>query len=549
MKKPLLPVFLILAQIATTAGSFAAGFGATAQQFNIPASFDDYDYRVFHPYSEHTLIDMDGDGRIDMLDTENESTTSVSEVFYTSGQKHWKVYLGTPTGFSSNATQWNIPASFETIDYRANSTYGTYVLMDMNGDNKPDLVDAENESTTSVDDVFYTSGQKHWKVYINNGSGFNLSATQWNIPAGFTTLDYRCYETYGEFAIMDMDGDKKPDLVDAENESTTSVDDVFYTSGQKHWKVYLNNGSGFNLSATQWNIPAGFNPLDYRVTNMYSEFVVMDITGDGKPDLVDSENEGTTSVDDVFYTSGQKHWKVYVNSGAGFSTSATQWNIPSGFDALDYRVFETYSEHVVVDMNGDGLADLVDTENQSTTSSSDPFSAGTQKYWRVYLNTSSGFSMTPTQWNIPNAFDTYNYRFNSPYSQFVVMDMDGDRTVELLDSENESTTSVDDVFWTSGQRHWKVYQNSFTGLDEATVSSASSLRLFPNPAVSCMNLVVAPAALGKTYEVCDVMGRSISRDILSNQLTAVAIDDLADGLYFLRVEGEAAAVRFVKASR
>lgn len=144
---------------------------------------------------------------------------------------------------------------------------------------------------------------------------------------------------------------------------------------------------GFSPSHTQWNIPANTDDGDWKLDDSYSRHNVFDLNGDGKPDLIDSENEATTSVSDVFVNGSQKYWKVYLNTGSGFSTTFTQWNIPTNLDDGDWKFFDAYSRHQVMDFNGDGLPDFIDSEDEGTTTVSDVFLNGSQKYWKVYLNT------------------------------------------------------------------------------------------------------------------------------------------------------------------
>ncbi|MEN9335868.1 MAG: hypothetical protein RLZZ500_855 [Bacteroidota bacterium] len=350
-----------------------SGFSATATQWNIPIVSDSEDYFVSSSF--HQVVDMNGDGKPDFVDSENEAT-SASDVFLNGNQKYWKVYLNTGTGFSATATQWNIPIVSDSSDYMVSSDL--HQVVDLNGDGKPDFVDSENEAT-SASDVFLNGNQKYWKVYLNTGSGFSATATQWNIP--IVSDDYDFIVSYSFHQIIDMNGDGKLDFVDSENQNS-SASDVFLNGNQKYWKVYLNNGTGFSATATQWNIPIVSDDSDYYVSSDFH--TTMDMNGDGKPDFVDSENQNSSSAD-VFLNGNQKYWKVYLNNGAGFNATSVQWNIPIVSDTEEY--FVSASFHRVMDFDGDGKVDFIDSENEAT-SSADVFLNGNQKYWKVYSNTS-----------------------------------------------------------------------------------------------------------------------------------------------------------------
>ena len=350
-----------------------SGFSATSTQWNIPIVSDSEDYYVSSSY--HQVVDMNGDGKPDFVDSENEASSG-SDVFLNGNQKYWKVYLNTGSGFSATATQWNIPIVSDNSDYMVSSDY--HQVVDLNGDGKPDFVDSENEATSSSD-TFLNGNQKYWKVYLNTGSGFSATSTQWNIP--IVSDDYDFIVSYSFHQIIDMNGDGKLDFVDSENQNSSSSD-VFLNGNQKYWKVYLNNGTGFSATATQWNIPIVSDDSDYYVSSNFH--TTIDMNGDDKPDFVDSENQNSSS-SDVFLNGNQKYWKVYLNNGTGFNATSVQWNIPIVSDTEEYYVSASF--HRVMDFDGDGKVDFIDSENEAT-SSADVFLNGNQKYWKVYTNTS-----------------------------------------------------------------------------------------------------------------------------------------------------------------
>ena len=308
-------------------------------------------------------------------------------------------------------------------------------VVDLNGDGKPDFVDSENEATSSSD-TFLNGNQKYWKVYLNTGSGFSATATQWNIP--IVSDDYDFIVSYSFHQIIDMNGDGKLDFVDSENQNSSSSD-VFLNGNQKYWKVYLNNGTGFSATATQWNIPIVSDDSDYYVS--YNFHTTMDMNGDGKPDFVDSENQNSSNAD-VFLNGNQKYWKVYLNNGAGFNATSVQWNIPIVSDTEEYYVSASF--HRVMDFDGDGKVDFIDSENEAT-SSADVFLNGNQKYWKVYTNTSvlamEDFDKTVVL-GYPNPVtDQLHLTSESPLTAVKIYTISG----QLLDSKvvNSSEASLD----------------------------------------------------------------------------------------------------------
>jgi len=159
-----------------------------------------------------------------------------------------------------------------------------HTLIDMNGDRKPDFIDTENQATENISEVFLNGGQKYWKVYFNNGSGFSATATQWNIPIVSDTQEYLLASDY--HTVVDMNGDLKPDFLDTENEAIESSSQVFLNGSQKYWKVYLNNAPnlGNNVFGSKENrIVVYPNPVidTFKVENAVaiSTIMVFDFKG------------------------------------------------------------------------------------------------------------------------------------------------------------------------------------------------------------------------------------------------------------------------------
>ena len=528
MKKIILPLFALL----VWSESHAQGFTSPPLQWNIPIVTDDSDYRTSADY--HQLIDMNGDGKIDLVDTENEATESTYDVFMNGSQKYWKVYLGNGTSFSPTAIQWNIPASSDWYEFRMSYEY--HNVIDVNGDNKPDFVDTENQATESTYDVFLNGSQKYWKVYLNTGSGFSATATQWNIPASSDWYEFRM--SYEYHNVIDMNGDNKPDFVDTENEATESSFDVFLNGSQKYWKVYLNTGSGFSPTPIQWNIPASSDWYEFRMSYEYHN--VIDMNGDLKPDFVDTENQATESTFDVFLNGSQKYWKVFLNNGSGFSATATQWNIPMMSDFSEFRLASEY--HTVIDMDGDRKPEFVDTENHATESTYDVFVTGGQKHWKVYANNGSGFQAAATQWNIPMVSDASDYRLT--YDYHTVVDMNGDLKPEFIDSENEAIESSYQVFLNGSQKYWKVYLNNSPALG-TDVMTQRGFAIYPNPASDTFS--IRHEGDIASISIFNLTGARVK--MVTENSGIVDISDLRNGMYIVEVtdsEGLVSTQKLIK---
>ncbi len=141
--------------------------------------------------------------------------------------------------------------------------------------------------------------------------------------------------------------------------------------------------TGFSSAALQWSIPAA-DDLEWKIDDSYSRHALVDLDGDERPDFVDSEHEGTTDVNEVWGLGGQQSWRVYRNDGAGFDAVPMSFNVPTAGE-YDWKSYDSYSRHAVLDLNGDGLLDFVDSEDETTAGASDVRKAGAQEFWRVFL--------------------------------------------------------------------------------------------------------------------------------------------------------------------
>jgi len=419
-----------------TGGYIAAGTGHLFS-FNALA----YASTAYTGNQSWSVLDMNGDARPDLV-VLTEGTGIYNDVFGMGTTRYWKVYLNTGTGFSTTATSWALPAggyvnngheySFNTL---TNNDYSQrWSVRDLNGDARPDLVVlTENNSVLGTGTT-----DRSWKVYLNTGTSFAATATSWALPAGghifitggvgggrtvllsFNYFDYQSTEYVGDqtWAVRDLNGDARPDLVILTEKTTTYVEPYGTGTTGRYWKVYVNTGNGFSTTAINWMLPAG-GLVGYNDGHLYSfvaltgegtplardqKWSVRDLNGDARPDLV-IVGEGNGTYNEPYGTGTMgRYWKVYLNTGTGYATAATNWTLPVGghlvashnasFDALEYN-YTTYSGTIgsqswsVLDMNGDTKLDLVVYAERTTTYDNTAFGTGAARYWKVYLNAST----------------------------------------------------------------------------------------------------------------------------------------------------------------
>lgn len=81
------------------------------------------------------------------------------------------------------------------------------------------------------------------------------------------------------------------------------------------------------------------------------------------------------------------------------------------------------------------------------------------------------------------------------------------------------------------------------GLDEF---AQEQLIVFPNPATTTLTLMATSDLLGKSAEVTDVFGKIIRTINIDSTESTIEIDQLSNGVYFIRIENTELVIRFIK---
>ena len=305
--------------------------------------------------SQTDVVDMNGDGLPDQVQYDK-----------TSPYDTWSVFRNTGSGFEGTSIPWlNKSARNLTEGNLIQNTGVTSDLFDMNGDGLLDRVRTNNSCSYPYDNC-------PWSVYLNNGTGFDASPISWPNPSawGPAAGNYiQCSDTKGLVAgVIDMNGDGLPDRV-------VYSRSCVYPYTNCPWKVYFNNGNGFD-PGVDWSNPSPWQDSTrgnyIRNTDSYGVFTdVIDINGDGLPDRVVYNRN-------CLYPYTNCPWKVYFNNGTGFGAGVdwpnpSAWNPTSGNHIRNSNTYGIYTD--VIDIDGNGLPDRVVYDRTS------PYTQ-----WSIYYN-------------------------------------------------------------------------------------------------------------------------------------------------------------------
>ena len=440
------------------------GFADSPASWGLPGGYgaDSFTQTAYSGYCSsgynhpsYTTMDLSGDGLPEML------------VSYTCGEgtlgdTTWAVHENGGSRFADSPTSWSLPPGYGSDSFSATAysgycssgySYPSYTTMDLTGDARPDLV-------VSYHCGEGTLGDTTWAVHENKGSRFADAATSWPLPPDFgaddfTAIAYNGYCSSGyelpSYSTMDLTGDGRPDMVVTYHCGKDSL-------GEDAWAVYENTGSGFAQKATSWTLPTDYPNAPFTQPNYggycssgyeLPSYTTMDLTGDGRPDLVVTYNCGEGSL-------GQT-WAVHKNTGSGFA-AATDWTLPTGYGAETFTATAhsgycssgyELPAYTTMDITGDGRPDLVVTYRCGEGSLGDTT-------WAVHENTGSGFASNATVWTVPAGYGSdsftkpaYGGYCSSGYDSptYTTMDLLGDERPDLVVTYQCGDGTLGDTTW------------------------------------------------------------------------------------------------------
>ena len=281
--------------------------------FNAPTSWLNNQYGTMQGWTDNSTFprfveDVNGDGLPDIVGFSNNGPT-----------------VALNTGSSFREAAFGFSGQFGTTQGWVNNNVNPRTLVDVNGDGLPDIVGFANSGVY---------------VAINNGNRFN-ALTLWLYNQYGTTQGWTDNNTFPR-VVVDVNGDGLPDIVGFSNNGPT---------------VALNTGSSFR-EPNSW-LSGQFGVSHGWVNNNVNPRTLVDVNGDGLPDIVGFANSGVY---------------VAINNGNGFNTP-TFW-LNNQYGTSQSWTDNNTNPRFLVDVNGDGLPDIVGFSNNGPT---------------VALNTGSSF--------------------------------------------------------------------------------------------------------------------------------------------------------------
>jgi hypothetical protein len=431
-------------------------FSFAAEDWRVPASGFDEGYAQpssSAAYRYWGTLDVDGDRRPDIVHT--GATDQSESAWDAGGSPFWKLYRGSADGWSADMVKWKVPPSGETGFYSLGLPGGGWNTFDITGDGLLDLVQTADPATGMV----WGNGEDpHWKVFENDGDGgFILPERMWPVPDSGTSYGFSVFQwssAPGFWTTMDIDGDRRPDLVQTADPATSAVWDE---AGSPHWRVFANTGDGFDRDPTLWSVPPSGTTGGFYCwfADSTAHWRVLDLDGDGRADLVQTSDPATGAVWDP---AGAPYWKLFAGGPEGFSASGSQWSVPPnglGEGFFDAFWSASYRWWWLIDIDGDRDLDLVQTGDSAQDHR--VWDAAGDPYWKVWRNDGARFSAELHRWAVPKSGTEEGFYLVASLnggSSWSLMDADADGRLDLVQTGDPSTGRVWDA---AGSPYWKVF--------------------------------------------------------------------------------------------
>lgn len=462
------------------------------------------------------LSDLDGDGRLDIL----------SGRVWTDHQAQPGAWYQAISGFQ-NVAEYQTPSFWLTSIEKDPSTDTYYTLdngfrlVDLNGDGLQDLIQAHYNQKT---------GATTARTYLNSGRSRHEVGSGWlEQPKAFQAPFYLTYSHTRDdlernldigAELADITGDGLPDLVVSTNFNGAPLN-FSYLNASTAWQLVGGNQLPPDIWLKHLLTDDQGNP--YTI-NDGARFV--DLNGDGLLDVIRAHLKG-----DPATNTNENTVRVYLNTGK----MDNRWAASAGFAqkgifltasvARDNREYDVRSGYQLVDLNGDGLPDLVTgIKTVSETVNG------------VWLNTGAGWADAP-DYHFPD--ETWLTELVKPTDDAIphsirngaqLVDLNGDGLPDLLHAVRSLETRADGVnkAWLNTGSGWKEagayklpYNQylTYSYKNRKTITFAANTRLADLNGDGLVDLVAS--------NKCDNPAADRNNDGRADLLPAYQVDDIA----------------------
>lgn len=419
---------------------------------------------------DYRLLDINGDGRQDLFWVEYDEMDA--EVQYL----NYVVSLGS-RGYSSVRRAGTLALNLNSPLRRINLH-----VLDYNGDGRQDVVvHFKDDSIASKIHLFLATPDDHtggWKLVRDTNEG---------LPTMFAGIDTKLYDFDGD-GMLDLHafyGGKEADAAlrvqYLKPRGVAASSDKYY-SYDSNAKIHSLVNAPPLYPTNQWGVQPYWE--------FHGASIIPDFDGDGQPDLLVEAEQFRFQIPEGQEMYGPRHvgqgkqWLVFVRSGENFRYANEVKPVDEG-GLVDLP-------HMFVDLNGDGLHDIIFRDDQQWKFS---FSTGskftTPQYLTVIPSTLELEDLQITDVNgdgYPDLIQLHNevrsrgvkaylwrpssLTFNSKPVVLARFAKSEDESVSIFDVNGDGWKDV--VRFTPGDDRWKIWLSNNTG--ELPLNLASSIQ-------------------------------------------------------------------------